>query len=587
MNVQEIIETPLTLDADSVWVPENARPFAYTDGIRSERYLESVFGEATDLSSGSPELEAKIVDWPSEYHLSPTRAQLLAPFAYDRSKRVLEVGCGCGAITRFLGETFDGVVSVEGSHARARLARMRTRDLDNVAIVQSPFEEVRFRTKFDIVFCIGVFEYASAFVEAEDPHERILDTFADLLAPDGVLVLAIENQLGLKYFTSSAEDHTGVMFEGIEGYPRFLDRARTFGYTELKERLSPRFPEIEYFFPLPDYKIPSCVISERMLSRVDASELIGSFRSVDHAARGRKPLFNEELAWPVIARNGLVPDFAHSFLVVAGKGAVSAVRADWLGVSYSRRRRSEFRTVTRFLEGESGAVRVVKARPAGGAEGLAGQLGHREWSGDWIDGPSLQLVSARRARASDVSLEEILEPSRVWFEELEGSSRKVGDTFVVDGNRIDSIWRNCFIRDGRCEFIDQEWIWDEPLPLNLVVARALYYFAQSLLDSTGLSPALKGMTISRFITAAADSYGLSVTPADLDELVRFESGFLDRSSRRPERMQGARGRLDVQLVLRRKLDPARRRSGGLVGRVLRRLRRTVLGWRSAHRRRLG
>ena len=68
--------------------------------------------------------------------------------------RVLEVGCGCGAITRFLGENFDDVVSVEGSLNRARLARLRTRDLPGVTILCAPFQEIRFSRKFDVVFCI-------------------------------------------------------------------------------------------------------------------------------------------------------------------------------------------------------------------------------------------------------------------------------------------------------------------------------------------------------------------------------------------------------------------------------------------------
>ena len=222
-----------------------------------------------------------------------------------------EAGCGCGAISRFLGETFDSVISIEGSHPRARLARMRTRDLDHVAIINSPFEEIRFTTKFDMIFCIGVFEYASMFVEASDPHERILRLFDDLLAPGGVLVLAIENKFGLKYFSSSAEDHTGVMFDGIEGYPRFEKKAKTFGHVELTELLKRHFGTIDFYYPWPDYKIPSCVLTEPMLAQVDTAELIGSFRSKDYGNRGRRPLFDEALAWKELSANRMIPSMAH------------------------------------------------------------------------------------------------------------------------------------------------------------------------------------------------------------------------------------------------------------------------------------
>ncbi len=73
-----------------------------------ERIAGIVNGLA-DPSSLSSELRAAITDWPSQYHLSAKRANLLRPFAEDlRGKRVLEIGAGYGAITRYLGETARG-----------------------------------------------------------------------------------------------------------------------------------------------------------------------------------------------------------------------------------------------------------------------------------------------------------------------------------------------------------------------------------------------------------------------------------------------------------------------------------------------
>ena len=81
----------------SVWQLKGHTTFSYSDGAESERYLDKVFRAATDLSTRSSELESHIKDWPSEYHLTTRRAQLLSGFTFDRSMRVLEVGCGCGA----------------------------------------------------------------------------------------------------------------------------------------------------------------------------------------------------------------------------------------------------------------------------------------------------------------------------------------------------------------------------------------------------------------------------------------------------------------------------------------------------------
>ena len=53
--------------------------------------------------------------------MSDKWAQLFSVFDFDRRARVLEVGCGCGAITRFLGEEFDQVTAIEGSERRAEI----------------------------------------------------------------------------------------------------------------------------------------------------------------------------------------------------------------------------------------------------------------------------------------------------------------------------------------------------------------------------------------------------------------------------------------------------------------------------------
>ena len=111
MRVQSIVTNDLVQDASSVWVMKGHEKFGYSDGEEAERYLENAFQKSRDLGTQSRELESYIKDWPSEYHLTSKRAQLLAGFSFDRKKRVLEVGCGCGAITRYLGETFDEVVS--------------------------------------------------------------------------------------------------------------------------------------------------------------------------------------------------------------------------------------------------------------------------------------------------------------------------------------------------------------------------------------------------------------------------------------------------------------------------------------------
>ncbi|HEY9095299.1 MAG TPA: rRNA adenine N-6-methyltransferase family protein, partial [Hydrogenophaga sp.] len=122
-----------------VWRRPGHTDFSYSDGDEVENRIASIIQNAKDLSVLSTELQAQISDWPSNYHLSSQRANLLRPLKDVLSGSILEIGSGCGAITRFLGETARSVVALEGSHRRAEITRARTRDLANVDVFCDEF----------------------------------------------------------------------------------------------------------------------------------------------------------------------------------------------------------------------------------------------------------------------------------------------------------------------------------------------------------------------------------------------------------------------------------------------------------------
>ena len=61
-----------------------------------------------------------------------------------------------------------------------------------------------------------MFEYGEAYIQSETPYVDFLKIISRHLKPDGKIVLAIENRLGLKYWAGCTEDHFGTLFEGLE-----------------------------------------------------------------------------------------------------------------------------------------------------------------------------------------------------------------------------------------------------------------------------------------------------------------------------------------------------------------------------------
>ena len=315
-NISKLVEVNnFSQGLDSVYQAGSAeRSFNYSDGEASEAALYKILSKAKDLSSDSVELQPQICDWPTEYHLSSSRANLLKPLKFDGITRVLELGCGCGSITRYLGEQSGLIVdSVEGSPSRAGLAALRCRDLENVTICTANFNEIEFpESYYDLVLFVGVTEYAGRFSQCETDQEAL----ADLLAlgkraakANGVTLVAIENRLGLKYLLGANEDHYAVPYLGLDNYPE-SSGIRTYSQSEWRSHAN-SFSAIEFMYPFPDYKVPTAVLKTvneetvQSLKKLQSRDYTAAFDAGE----------NEFRIWQGLQQAGTLGEHSNSFLI--------------------------------------------------------------------------------------------------------------------------------------------------------------------------------------------------------------------------------------------------------------------------------
>src|SRR3954447_20522679 len=91
----------------------------YRDG--AEEAVLGIAGAARDRSAASDEMVRAAVGWAQRYHFDPARANIVRCLDLSPSARVLEIGAGCGPITRYLGETCALVDALEPVQARAEV----------------------------------------------------------------------------------------------------------------------------------------------------------------------------------------------------------------------------------------------------------------------------------------------------------------------------------------------------------------------------------------------------------------------------------------------------------------------------------
>ena len=469
---------------DGVYTPhaQDDRSFAYSDGDDAETYLLDVITKATDRSVLSQELTAGIRDWASLYHLSPKRANLLRPFAALLRGPVLEVGAGCGALTRFLGENGADVVAIEGSMRRARIAQERTADLKNVKIVCEQLDAFASPTPFDVVLSIGVLEYAAIYENGHArPHVHFLKNLRQQLSSNGVVVLAIENKLGLKYFAGAREDHVGAEFHGInDGYgPRSVV---TFGREELANLLTEAgLPAQAFFYPCPDYKLPVTLLSGPLLDQhPDLASTLLAQSAVFDPQKPSDPTFSLEQSWVSLGRNRLIGELANSFLVVAGctEDAVapyaSTKNVAW---HYSVDRHPAFAREVKFETSGKGMNVKRSALSDVTAPDVPAECVLTDET--FIAGDNWWNVLVSLVNKPGWSIQQLAEWARPW---LDAVTLKCGlETFEtsaftkhVDGTHFDAMPFNMIRNaDGTAHFFDQEWRLKPKVEFGYIVCRGL------------------------------------------------------------------------------------------------------------------
>lgn len=292
----------------------------YSDG--------SVENDLLEIVKSYPETEygriiSEKASWPILYHLSPMRTNLIEWIEFGKRDSILEVGAGCGAVTGMLAEKVpEGKVTcIELSKRRSLINATRHKDHDNIEIIVGNFEDIeKALPKFDVIMLIGVLEYAKSYIHSEKPFLDFLQRILQHLTPNGLLIIAIENKIGMKYWAGCREDHTGKFFDSMESYPN-SNNVQTFSKKELSDLLKESgYSNVKFYYPYPDYKLPTAIYSDFRLP-----ERGSLYRNIRNFDQDRLRLFDESKAWNTIIDSGLFPEFSNSFLVIA-QGAESDER---------------------------------------------------------------------------------------------------------------------------------------------------------------------------------------------------------------------------------------------------------------------
>ena len=461
-----------------------AAQIAYTDGDATENAILAIVESESDLGPGSPGLSRHIKDWPTEYHFSPLRLNLLRPVRHLLRGRVLEVGGGCGALSPYIAEQADELIVVEGAVRRARICATRCRGLANTQVWATNFSCLPETETFDTVLVIGVLEYSPSFFKdgERDPFDAFLAKVRKHLAPGGRAIIAIENRFGLKYFCGAPEDHEMVQFYGIEDRYR-PNQFKTFGRREMLDLLGRAgLGHTDLLLPFPDYKLPQVVLRETALDHpeIDLQALLLR-AAAPTQSRSYQRLATEQFVWPNLARNGIAADLANSFLVVAAPEPLPVRAETDLVFYYTARNGKAFSKETVIARNNGGHLGVRRVPlygegDGGGRPGIVWKLENEPFfAGRWYMGGLLELA---KRPVCDVAA--IAAWCRPWIDYLEENAVASGDERVLPGEFIDCNPLNIVQSAEGLRFFDREWELLSKPTLSHVVFRGLHWALSSI-----------------------------------------------------------------------------------------------------------
>lgn len=520
---------------NTTWSRPGYSSIAYNDGDEPEQRVAGIIGEAADLSVLSNELKQFCTDWPSTYHLSAARANILRPFRDELQGDILEVGSGCGAITRYLGECGANVLALEGSLRRASITRSRTRDLSNVTVLSETFDQLQVSHQFDVITLIGVLEYANLFTQDDNPHLALLKRVRTLLKPDGILLLAIENQLGLKYFAGASEDHLGQAMYGIEGRYQPM-QPQTFGRHQLTSLLMQAgFTQSEFLAPFPDYKLPASIVTLRGMETDGFDASAFAWQSVNADPQLPPHLnFSLELAWPEVFKNGLAMELANSFLIRAAQTEGAGLAPELLACHYSTNRIPQYCKETRFtLQDDNDiTVRYQPLYPANAADNASPIIKFScPLSTPYIQGRILswefiEIVTRDGWQTADVAalIQRYVKLLSVMMKQASLSIDWLNTYQRLPGFCFDLVPRNIVIQaDGTPVAIDTEWVLGSEIELGHLLFRSLLLMIASI-RHYGISTATPSISRGDFIKTSLQQAGYTLTDEDLTRYIEQEAG---------------------------------------------------------------
>ena len=427
--------------------------------------------------------------------LSNIRKNLVYAYDFEPNSTVLEIGAHLGEITGALCEKCAKVTSVEPNETRAKAIKKRYSDKENLDIVVTEISKIKLEEKFDYITLFGILEYAQEIFNTENPGLDLILYCKKMLKPNGKILIATDNKFALKSYVGEKDECTGITFDSITGYKN-SNKQYKLGKKQIINILKETgMKYYKFFYPLPDYKLPSLIYSDEYLP--SSSKINGYFPYYKDSS---SIFYSEVDAYDAIIKEDkeMFPFFANSYFIVVSQ---CEFKDDTRYVSFNNYRKEEYQLMTKIRENivEKTSINTKSKKHLEQMMNNIKNLNNENIDildkvyeekvvSKFIDLKlASQLVSDNIERPEEIIkiLNKYKEKISTLSTEYNENEKTIFEKYIPDIDRNilndfrylkdgywDMILKNCFIIDGECVFFDQEWV-EENVPIEFLVYRSI------------------------------------------------------------------------------------------------------------------
>ena len=164
----------------------------------------------------------------------------------------------------------------------------------------------------------GVFDYIVAItcIEKNEHPSVLLQNIKRMLKENGILLIGMNNRLGLRYFCGDRDIYTKRSFDGIENYQHVNIKqndkfnGRVYSHEEISSWLRSAKLKYRFFSVLTDLENPSLIYAENVLPNEDLANRVFPTYNYPYSI-----FLEEETIYSSLVKNGLFHILANAYLI--------------------------------------------------------------------------------------------------------------------------------------------------------------------------------------------------------------------------------------------------------------------------------